>query len=109
MYRLFISHKKLLNWTTAEEVEKKSKGDLASYLKSFIFNLVLGLILLIVGILTTNYSMIVVALVFISAPFLLHYVSSNINHEVERVDDRELEEMKSIAKKTWNYFEEFLK
>lgn len=109
MYRLFISHKKLLNWTTAEEVEKKSKGDLASYLKSFIFNLVLGLIILIVGILTTNYSMIIVALVFISAPFLLHYVSSNINHEVERVDDRELEEMKSIAKKTWNYFEEFLK
>ena len=34
LYRLFISHKNLLNWITAEEVEKTVNGSLKNYIRN---------------------------------------------------------------------------
>ena len=34
LYRLTISHKNLLEWTTSEEAEKQAKTDLISYYKN---------------------------------------------------------------------------
>ena len=54
MYRLLISHKNLLNWITAEEAEKTMKSDLPTYIRNFLFNLILGIVLVVVGLFTVT-------------------------------------------------------
>ena len=40
LYRILITHKNLLEWTTSEEAEKLSKTDFISYYKSMFINIV---------------------------------------------------------------------
>ena len=42
LYRLFFSHKNLLNWITAEEVEKTVNGSLKNYIKTALFTSLLS-------------------------------------------------------------------
>ena len=43
MYRVKITHKNLLEWTTSEEAEKMAKTDIISYYKNMAINIITGL------------------------------------------------------------------
>ena len=47
IYRMTVSKKHLLEWTTAEEAEKSAKVDIISYYKTMFSNVILGIIFLI--------------------------------------------------------------
>ena len=107
-YRLLVSHKNLLNWITAEEVEKTVKGDLKSYLKNFDINLVLSVILIVFGILTFNIYAVSLAIIFFSAPFILYFVSLDIDQHTVELKEKKVEEVRDVAYKTWKYFKDNL-
>lgn len=109
LYRLFISHKNLLNWITAEEVEKTVKGDLKSYLRNFVPNFIFVVVFILIGIFTNNYISFVLAIIFFSSPFVLYRVSLDIDHNRIELSDSEVAEVREIAFKTWKYFEDNLK
>lgn len=108
LYRLFYSHKNLLNWITAEEVEKTVNGSLINYIRNFTFNMIVALLFIGIGLLTKNYAAYVIAFVFVSAPFVLHKVSMDIDHSPEELKTKELDDIKDVAYKTWKYFEDNL-
>lgn len=109
MYRLFISHRNLLNWVTAEEVEKTVINGLVNYIKAFTFNLVLAFLLLVIGIFSTNIYAICLAVIFASAPFVLYLVSKDINHQRISLKEEEIAEVREVAYRTWMYFSDHLK
>ncbi len=80
LYRLFYSHKNLLNWITAEEVEKTVDGSLKNYFRNFIFNIVFSIIFIIIGIVTGNFLAFIISFAFFTGPFVLYFVSKDINH-----------------------------
>ena len=108
LYRLLISKKNLLNWITAEEAEKTMSGSLMNYLKNFLFNILVAIIFIIIGIVNHNYYAFLLAAVFLSAPFVLYYVSKDINHHEIELNDKKIVEIKEVAERTWNYFKENL-
>ena len=108
MYRLLISHKNLLNWITAEEVEKTVKGDLKSYFRNFVPNLIAVVLLVVYGIVFKNYYAYILAAGFMTAPFVLHFVSHDIDHDRIVLSDRKIEDIREVALSTWKYFEENL-
>ena len=108
MYRLFISHKNLLNWITAEEVERIVKGDLKNYIRNFTPNIITAILLIIVGIIFKNVYALILAFVFLSAPFILYCVSSDIDHSQIELKAEEKSDVKEVALKTWKYFEDNL-
>ncbi|MBP5679157.1 MAG: hypothetical protein J6X28_04960 [Bacilli bacterium] len=108
LYRLFYSHKNLLNWITAEEVEKTVNGSLLNYIRNFAFNLFTAVLFIIIGIFTKNIAAYLVAFVFISAPFVLYAVSKDINHHPIELKEKEIDEIKELAYRTWKYFEDNL-
>lgn len=108
LYRLFYSHKNLLNWITAEEAEKTVNGNLPNYIRNFSFNIFTAIIFIIVGVLTKNYLAYVIALIFISAPFVLYLVSKDIDYHQIELKEKKIEDIKEIARKTWQYFEDNL-
>ena len=109
IYRLTISHKNLLNWITAEDASKNASSDILDYLKSFTFHLIFSFVLLILGLIFFNIYACLFAVIFITAPFILYDVSKDINpHRVE-LKEKEVEEVKDIAYRTWLYFKDNLK
>ena len=108
LYRLFYSHKNLLNWITAEEVEKTVNGSLLNYIRNFIFNIIVAILFVGIGFITKNPLAYVVAFVFTSAPFVLYAVSKDINHHQIDLKEKEVEDIKELALRTWKYFEENL-
>ena len=109
LYRLLFSHKNLLNWITAEEVAKTVDGSLKNYLKNFIFNIIISILFLVIGIVNNNYYSFALAIVFLSAPFVLYLVSKDIDHHEIELKEKKVEEVKEVAERTWNYFKENLK
>ncbi len=108
LYRLFYSHKNLLNWITAEEVEKTIDGSLKNYIRNFLFNIFTAIIFIGIGFITKNVAAYIIAIIFISGPFVLYYVSKDISHNRIQLKDKQINELKEIALKTWKYFEDNL-
>ncbi len=109
MYRLLISKKNLLNWITAEEAEKTIKSDLKNYIKTLSFNIFLGLIFLIYAFfINFDCLTLLIAVVYISAPFILYYVSKDIIHNKINLSEDELDSVKEVARRTWKFFEDNL-
>ena len=104
LYRLLISHKNLLNWITAEEAEKTMKNTLSNYCRNFLLNIILGGVLTLLGIITFNIYAMILGLVFISAPFIMYYVSRDIDLKTPVLREKKLEDLKEMANRTWKYF-----
>ena len=109
LYRLLISHKNLLNWVTAEEVSKSARNSLFNYIRNFWFNFLTALGFIGITLLTHNYIALAIAIIFISAPFVLYLVSKDINNNSVELKDKKIEEIEDIAYKTWKYFDDNLK
>ena len=108
MYRLLISHKNLLNWITAEEVEKTVKGDLKSYFRNFVPNVIAVVLLVLFGVVFHNYYAFILAACFMTAPFVLHFVSRDIDHDRIELSDKKISDISEIGYSTWKYFEDNL-
>lgn len=108
-YRLLISHNNLLNWVTAEDAAKNQDKTFSGYLKHFTFHLVFSFILLIVGLIFFNIYACIFAVIFITAPFVLYYVSLDINPQKSELKDKEIEDVRDVAYRTWCYFKDNLK
>ena len=109
LYRLLISHKNLLNWITAEEVAKSARNNLFSYIRNFWFNWLTAVAFIGITYITHNYIALLIAIIFISAPFVLYLVSKDIDHTEVELKDKKIEEIEDIAYKTWKYFEDNLR
>lgn len=115
LYRMFISKKNLLNWITSEDAGKSTKNTLKSYLWSFKTNFIVAI--LFVGLTwhfksETDYWNVVLAGVIASlwcfAPFLMYYLGKPLQTDVKRLNQNEKEEIKEVAFRTWNYFNDFI-
>ena len=108
LYRLIYSHNNLLNWTTAEDVEKTAKNSLKIYLKDFYFNYIIGLVFIAIGLFTSNIAAYIISLIFFSAPLFLYNVSKDIKDNREVLKEKQIKDLKKIAHDTWKYFEDGL-
>ena len=108
MYRMLVSHKKMLNWLTADEAEKIIKDDLKTYIRNFILNIVLGIILVVYFIFSHSIISLVCGLIFISAPFVLYRVSRSVNYNKVVLKEREVEKIEDLSLKTFMYFKDNL-
>ena len=106
LYRLLYSHKNLLNWTTAEDVAKTAKNTLQVYIKDFIVNFIFSVIFIVIGIITKNNMAYIISAIFASVPFVMYFISKDINtHEIE-LNEKEVKDVLKLAHDTWKYFED---
>ena len=109
-YRMKISKKHLLEWTTSEEMEKLSKTDLKS---SFVFmkwNVFFGILTIFVGTLNLNIFVLILGLFWLMAPEMIYEVSKEYKEEIfkNKLNKDEQQYLKEIGKKTWRYFEKYI-
>lgn len=109
IYRMTRSHENLLEWTPTEEIEKNTGVTLKDCLRKFIFNIIISIVFIIIGLITTNYLAYALAVVFLSGPFVIYLISKNISQNKVKIKPEKNKELEAIAIKTWKYFEDNLK
>ena len=111
IYRMSISKEHLLEWTTAEEAEKKNETKLSSMYKKMKLNVILGIITFLLSIV---YNLPKTALFFsalwIIAPIIMWYISKTKEETKPKgkLQQDEIKYIKGIAENTWNYFADFM-
>lgn len=115
IYRLKVSKKHLLEWTTSEDAEKTAKTDILSYYKNMYFNLIMGVIGLLYGIVMINHSfisiyMLVLSILWLIAPSVFWYISKIPKQEkvIEEISKQDKEYLLEIGKRTWQFFKDSL-
>ena len=110
LYRMLISHKHLLQWTTAETLEKTAKNTLSYYSINMISNIITGLILIFLpfGSITANYIIdlkLVIGICFILAPFMAYLLGKDhLLARKRRLNEKEEKEVLEIGRRTWEFF-----
>ncbi len=105
IYRCKISKMHLLEWTTSEEAEKQSKGDLMSYYKQMFINVIAG-----IAIFLAYKASIAIAVLWIITPYIMCQISKEKvkKSNLEKMNKEQKEYVLDTAKRTWSFFEDYL-
>lgn len=114
IYRMYISKKHLLEWTTSEDAEKLAKTDLKSYYLNMLPNVIVGIIG--IGYSITFYKkiatpfLIILSILWLIAPFVFYYISRNNKKKeiAKEINEKETKYLINIGKETWQFFKDSL-
>lgn len=112
VYRMTISKKNLLEWTTSEEAEKQAKKDLISYYKSMIFNVIAGVLGLVTLVMHEpnifSIFIFVVSILWMISPIIMWSISKEIKekNKFEELNEKDKKYILEIGQRTWNFFKE---
>ena len=111
LYRMFVSHKNLLNWITSEEAEKMTKNTLPSYFANFKANIITSIVLLAL-VIGFHHAALVPTIILVAiwcfAPILMFHLGKKFPNKMQHLDDKKIEEIKQIAQDTWKYFNTYI-
>ena len=108
IYRLLITHQNLLEWMTSEEAEKQSKTTIISYYKMMFINIILAIVLIVVGMVTYNWLLIFIGILWIITPYLMYGISVIPEKTKKVLKEEDKQYLKEIAQKTWQFFKDYL-
>ena len=109
--RLFITKKHRLDWVTADEVDKKSKGDITTYIDNFKKSIIIVLIFVMLSVIfKPQFYLTVFALSFtwLFSPVLMFLLSKDFVRKSAFLPENTINEYEKLANKTWRFFEHYL-
>ncbi len=111
LYRLNVSKRNLLEWTTASQTESSSPNSFPAYLRMMIIPIVLGVSIL-AGALLINpgylWIMVPFFVFWTGAPFYVWYVSLPIKRSQAKVDESDYLLLREYSRRTWFFFERWV-
>ena len=112
-YRMWFSHKNLLNWITSDEAAKSTKGTLGDYINKFWFNYVASAVVILLFMLSTGtvidfLAMLFCVLTWCGAPFLMFWLGKKFPQNKQSLSEKETDEIRQLAKDTWNFFDSLM-
>ncbi|MDI6619574.1 MAG: glucoamylase family protein [Clostridiales bacterium] len=107
--RLSITHKKLLEWETAADAEKRLKNNMKSYAKRMWISQATAFAMLGLAIRympsSTGIS-VVLATAWLISPFAAYFISKAEDDARDALSDDDISELRLLSRKIWRYFEE---
>lgn len=111
LIRMYISHRHLLEWVTANEAQRKLGNSLPAFMREMWLSPLVAL-LIAIGIVLTDPSTlplaIVLLLAWVLAPTIAYWVSKPIEREIYIATEEEKAFLRRVARKSWRYFEDFV-
>lgn len=110
LWRVFVSHKNMLEWVTAADAESKHKGGFFDHYKKMWICPVLGAVFLAFSIYAkANYlhsvAPLIIGLLWAVAPTYIWYISKPFVEKEVKISD-ESYDLRKLSRLTWRYFEE---
>ena len=111
LYRMKVSHKKLLAWITADEASKNTKNNFLAYLNNFKINYLISVVLIaLVYCLNDEYLVLAlsVSLIFVISSLVFYLISKDIPKDNRILNKKEHENLKKLAYDTWRFYDELM-
>lgn len=115
IYRMSVSKEHLLEWTTSEEADKQDKNKLITVYIKMLPNVIISLIILGIIIFAScsilfKIFIYALATLWLTAPLVMWDISKENIHQnkIKRLTSAEQTYIKNVARKTWDYFEEYM-
>ncbi|MGL5153006.1 MAG: GH36-type glycosyl hydrolase domain-containing protein [Clostridium sp.] len=111
LFRLTISKKKLLQWASFEDVEKKSSSTLSQYYTTMWFSSIFSIVVIGLGFninLLTGLSVLPIAILWSLSPYLAHAVSQSKVDKERDLSGEEIEYLRILSRRIWAYYEDFV-
>ena len=111
LYRMFVSKKKLLEWQTAEDVEKNINNSKVSYVKRMWFSILMGVTVIFISLnsrAVIKVTNIPIGCIWLISPYIAYYISipdSKNKYELS-LEDKEL--LRDNSRRIWAYYEDFV-
>lgn len=110
LYRVFCSHRNMLEWVTAADAEKNLKSDLKGYYMKSRYPMVLTLLFAVAAGINKVYDMaaIILTALWALSPYIAFKASEETEGEKPSLTDEEKADIQRIGRKTWAYYEELV-
>lgn len=105
-WRTLISHRRLLEWTTAEQAQRNSKNTVIGYYREMVAELIAGLVLFV----TVPSSSVIAGIIAVAwtlTPFIMFLISQPSQEKRYEPTREQRELLEDIAKRIWRYFSDF--
>ena len=93
--------KKLLEWTTAEDNETKTKNTIIEIYKEMKINLLFSILFILFG----NFLFKILGILWLITPIIVKFISEESNNDV-KVAEKDRIKLLDIGKRTWKFFED---
>jgi cellobiose phosphorylase len=110
-WRMYVSHRNLLEWTTHQEVGRKGTSDILSSYCTMWPGPVIGVLLIPLLYITSPYTCPVIAvfaLAWIFSPGIAWFISQPIRMQKTSLTHEQEVYLRGIARRTWRFFETFV-
>ena len=111
VWRVFVSRRNLLEWTTAAQIERTSERDLWSSFRFMRSAFILTLLIFALVAALRPESLIVAApflVLWLISPFFAFYLNQSKSRETEPLAAESVKELRLIARQTWRFFQVFI-
>jgi len=111
VWRVYFSRKNLLEWTTAAQIERASGRDFRASLRLLGSALILSLAILALVAAFRPAALMVAApllILWLLAPVFAFYLNQSKSPEIEPLARESKNELRSIARQTWRFFQVFI-
>ncbi len=112
IYRLKISGKNMLEWTTAAQAASSPTPGIGVLFRMMTGSILLGLIALAIAVLRADATSIAItpfALAWLLAPACAHWLSQRPKLvDAETIAPQDIKALRRVARKTWRFFETFV-
>lgn len=112
LYRMFVSKRNLLQWTTATQVERlHANGTLLDYVINMWVNIAWAILCIVLVVI--NYKMLVylaapICLGWLLAPGLAYFLTQSPGQPEKKLNKDEIQELRKYGRRTWHFFEQYL-
>lgn len=110
LWRLMISKRNLLEWTTAADIEKRLANDLTSYIKRMYKAILFTILVFVLALFVRPENTIIAAVITLSwilSPYLAYKLSVIESELIDDINEVDKKKLRRIARKTWAYYEDF--
>lgn len=112
IYRQKVSHRKLLEWMTAEEAEKSSDNTKINYIQKMWFQFAGSLLCFGFAFFLKDIWLIVLSLalgiLWLAGPWIAWYISQEQEDQSIPLSQEEEQYLREIGKRTWQYFADYM-
>ena len=115
LYRMLISHKNLLQWTTGDVLERQAKNKFSFYYRNMIINVIIGILIVFLPFFGELSEVVVssfhifVGVSFALAPTFIYLLGKDyLFGRIKKLDKTQDRDLMDIAKKTWNFFDSMM-
>ncbi len=108
--RVYFTHRNMLEWVTAADVEASIKNNPGSFFRKMWFTIPSALAAFLLALSSSGVNLfgaVSVTALWLAAPLAAYWISRPYMNRQSRLYESDLSMLRRIARKTWKYFEDF--